>query len=148
MNTNNKTKWVIGHKITPVDVSGNYDMVMGTTPAKMQGPPPHHHNGFNEVFLVIEGTMDFLVDGKPIRVQAGDSVDLPPGKVHTFQNNSDVECKWVNIHSPKGFYDFFDTMGVSADENNALEKSLDQSIINKVIETAADYDMIIDLPPQ
>ena len=111
----NTTRWVLGHKISPVFVSGEYDMVIGETPAQVPGPPPHYHKEYNEVFLVIEGEMEFMVDGEVKIVKAGESVDLPPNKLHTFGNKSAANCKWVNIHSPKGFSSFFNDMGIPDD---------------------------------
>ena len=61
---NNKSMWVIGHKITPHNPTGNYDMVIGETPPNVPGPPPHHHKNLNELFFVLEGEMEFLVNGK------------------------------------------------------------------------------------
>lgn len=139
----NKTKWVLGHKVTPHETTGNYDLMVAETPAGVQGPPPHLHNSFKESFLIIEGEMEFMLNGNISIVKAGDSVDIPPNTLHTFMNNSDSPCKWVNIHSPKGFREFFEQMGVAETEENAIEKSLAPEIINKVIETAAEYDMII-----
>ena len=141
--TTANTKWVLGHKVTPHETSGNYDLAIGETPAKVQGPPPHMHNNLEESFLIIEGQMEFFINGETKTIKAGESVDLPPRTLHTFSNTSDTPCKWVNIHSPKGFRDFFETLGVSADEDNAIEKSLMPEVINKVMATAADYDMII-----
>ena len=45
-----KTIWVLGHKIKPIHVSGNFDMVIGETPPNVPGPPPHAHSGYNEMF--------------------------------------------------------------------------------------------------
>ena len=75
--------------------------------------------------------------------KAGESVDIPPKTLHTFANKSDKPCKWVNIHSPKGFKKFFDQMGIPDHEENAIEKSIAPELINKVIATASDFDMII-----
>jgi hypothetical protein len=36
-------------------------------------------------------------------------------------------------------------MGVDFEEENAVMKSVDESIIRKVMATAADYDMVIDV---
>lgn len=143
METSRIARWVIGHHISPVEVTGNYDMVIGKTPAKVQGPPPHFHKGFHEVFVVLEGELDFLIDGQPRKLKAGDTVNLTPETVHTFSNNADAECRWVNIHSPKGFYSFFEDMGVPESEQEAMAKSVDGALIQKVVEKAADYDMHI-----
>lgn len=140
---NKSTKWVIGHQITPKETTGDYDLVIGETPAHVPGPPPHYHNNYSEVFLVVEGEMDFVINGEPRKVVAGESVDLPPGTLHTFGNNSDATCKWVNIHSPKGFMQFFDQMGVSTEEDKAFEKSIDDQLIQKVIQHASEFDMVI-----
>ncbi|WP_276167140.1 cupin domain-containing protein [Zobellia alginiliquefaciens] len=139
----NKTKWVLGHKVTPHETTGDYDLMVGETPAKVQGPPPHLHNSFKESFLIIAGEMEFMVNGHIAIVREGESMDIPPNTLHTFANNSENPCKWVNIHSPKGFRSFFEKMGVCENEENAMNKSLTPEIINKVMATAAEYDMII-----
>ncbi len=51
----------------------------------------------------------------------------------------------VNIHSPKGFRNFFETLGVSVNAPDAQEKSVAPEIIQEVIKTAGDYDMIIKM---
>ncbi|MCW5517637.1 cupin domain-containing protein [Muriicola sp. Z0-33] len=139
------SKWVLGHKVTPYFTSGDYDLALGETPPKVQGPPPHSHNSYKESFLIIDGEMDFMVNGELLKVKAGESVDIPPKTVHTFSNSSDQPCKWVNIHSPKGFREFFEKMGVPADETDAVHKSVAPHLIQEVIKTAADYDMHIQV---
>lgn len=138
-----KTFWVLGHKITNYKTTGNYDLAIGETPAHTQGPPPHFHNEFSETFLITEGEMEFMVNGEDRIVKAGELVDLPPKTVHTFTNNSELICKWVNIHSPKGFRDFFEFAGVPIEKENAQNQSTAEGIINSVIAKAADFDMII-----
>jgi len=139
----NNTKWVLGHKVTPHETTGDYDLMVAETPPKVQGPPPHFHNSYKESFLIIEGEMEFFVNGNITVVKAGESVDIPPKTLHTFANKSDKPCKWVNIHSPKGFRDFFEQMGIPDNEENPIEKSLSSDIINKVMATASEFDMII-----
>ena len=138
-------QWVLGHRIKPQDVSGDYDLVLGETPARTPGPPPHHHNTFHEVFLVTHGEMEFIVNGKVTKVKNGESINLPPQAVHSFSNNSEHPCKWVNIHSPKGFLRFFQDLGIPDTVKNAPQESVDSKIIQRVIKTASEYDMIISL---
>lgn len=139
------TKWVLGHKVTPHDTSGDYDLMIAETPAQMQGPPPHLHHSYKESFLIVEGEMEFMVNGEIRQVKAGESLDIPPGTLHTFSNKSDQPCKWINIHSPKGFRDFFEEMGVPAAAEDSFQKSLSEEVIGKVMATAPDYDMIIKM---
>ena len=137
------TKWVLGHRITTHEVTGDYDMVFGETPSNTDGPPPHHHNFYHEVFIITEGSMEFIVNGETNTLRKGDTINIPPQSIHTFSNTSEEPCKWINIHSPKGFLRFFDSLGIPEDEQNARKNSLAPGIIQKVIETAPKYDMII-----
>jgi mannose-6-phosphate isomerase-like protein (cupin superfamily) len=48
------------------------------------GARPHHHEQSTELFYVVEGAADFLLDGTIERVGAGSIVIVPPGLVHAF----------------------------------------------------------------
>ena len=93
--------------------------------------------------MVLEGEMEFNVNGTIKRLREGESIDFPPQTVHTFANAGDTKCKWVNIHSPKGFLSFFEDLGVSEEEPGAMEKSISAEKIDQVVKKAADYDMHI-----
>lgn len=144
MSTTN-TKWVLGHKVTPYDTSGNYDLMMAETPAQVPGPPPHLHHNLEESFLILEGEMEFMIDGQVRTVSAGESVDIPPNTLHTFGNKTDRVCRWINIHSPKGFRDFFEELGVPASEADAQQRSVAPEIIQQVIQRAPEFDMDIKM---
>lgn len=135
--------WVLGHKVTNYTTTGDYDFAVGETPAHTQGPPPHFHNKFSETFLITEGEMEFMVNGKMKTVKAGELVDLPPQTLHTFTNTSNSTCKWINVHSPKGFRGFFEYVGVPVNNDDAQKQSVTEEKINTVIEKAADFDMIL-----
>ena len=50
------------------------------------GVPRHTHPG-DEVLYVLEGTLDYLPDGKaPVTLNAGQSVFIPAGTVHAARN--------------------------------------------------------------
>ena len=68
--------------------------------------------------------MEFVVNGAVKIVKAGESVNLPQNTLHTFSNKSNSVCKWVNIHSPKGFRKFFEKLGVPEEEDGAQLKSV------------------------
>jgi len=140
---NNTTKWVLGHKVTPYETTGDFDLMMAETPPNVPGPPPHLHNSYKEAFLIIEGEMEFMVNGEIKVCRSGESIDIPPKTLHTFSNKSNQPCKWVNIHSPKGFRQFFDEMGIPSENEMAQVDSVSPEIIQKVMETAEDFDMII-----
>ena len=81
---NQETYIVMGHQIKPFSTSGDYNMVMGKTPAGMQGPPPHIHKKYNEVFYIMEGEMEFTLNGKSKWVSSGEMGDIPSGCLPTF----------------------------------------------------------------
>ena len=142
---NNTTKWVLGHKVTPYETTGNYDLMMAETPPNVPGPPPHLHHSYKEAFLIIEGEMEFMLNGEIKVYKAGELIDIPPETLHTFSNKSNQPCRWINIHSPKGFRDFFESLGVSANEPDAQEKSVAPELIQEVVKTAGNFDMIIKM---
>ncbi|MGX1928752.1 cupin domain-containing protein [Flagellimonas sp. 2504JD4-2] len=135
--------WVLGHKITFHPTTGDYDLIVCETPAGSQGPPPHIHSAYKEAFLIVEGEMEFFINGDTKTLGPGESVDIPPGTLHTFNNRTDQKCIWVNIHSPKGFSKFFKTFGIQEDEKDAIAKSVSLETIQKVLATAGDFDMAI-----
>ncbi len=122
----NQSLWILGQKVTLHITAGDYDMAVIETPVGAQGPPPHTHNKFKEAFLIMEGEMEFFINGEYKTLTVGDSLDVPPGILHTFSNKADVPCKFVSIHSPKGFFSFFKRFGVDYREENAIEKSVNR----------------------
>lgn len=141
------TVWVLGHKITFHPTTGDYDLIACETPGGSQGPPPHVHSNYKEAFLILDGEMEFFVNGTTQTLGPGESIDIPPGTLHTFNNKSDKTCSWINIHSPKGFSKFFRTYGIEDGTEGAIEKSVSPEIIQKVLQTARDFDMAIPVEP-
>lgn len=137
--------WVLGHKVTNYNTTGDYDFALGETPGNTQGPPPHMHNSLSETFLITEGEMEFMINGKIKLAKAGELIDLPPKTVHTFSNKTNKPCRWVNVHSPKGFRCFFEFVGIPIENTDAQKKSVSEDLIKIVIEKASDFDMHIVL---
>ena len=140
MKTKN-TFWVLGHRVTSSMTTSDYDLVQIETPPHTPGPPPHVHQKYTEFFLVIEGEAEFILNGEKKTLKAGSSVDIPPGSAHTYRNSSDQPCKMINIHSPKGFMDFFKTVGVPTGEEQAKENSVSPQAIEKVMVLSSQFDI-------
>ena len=47
--------------------------------------PSHTHPG-EEIIYVIEGTWDYVIDGKPVTARAGDVLFVPAGAIHSAKN--------------------------------------------------------------
>jgi hypothetical protein len=71
------------------------------------GPPPHYHLKDEEIFHVIEGRVEFLVDGQWQEVGPGGCAFMPRGSVHTFKNVGDQPSRMVIATMPSGFENFF-----------------------------------------
>lgn len=73
----------------------------------MSGPPRHVHTREDELFYVLEGELEFEVDGSRHTVRAGDTVYLKPGVVHTYQNFTAADARLLIATVPGGFANFF-----------------------------------------
>ncbi len=139
----NKELVCMGHQIILHETSGDYDLMEGISAPGVPGPPPHYHQGYHELFMVIEGEMEFLIGDKAITVKAGSSIDIPANTLHTFKNAGNENCRFMNVHSPKGFMSLFETFGIDAKEENAFEKSVAPQLLGNLAQQSASYDMHI-----
>jgi mannose-6-phosphate isomerase-like protein (cupin superfamily) len=68
-----------------------------------KGPGPHHHDENEELFLVTEGTMSFLVGKEWIDAPRGTFLRVPAGVTHDFANRTDAPATAFNVFIPGGF---------------------------------------------
>src|SRR4029077_21266116 len=47
--------------------------------------PKHTHPG-EEIIYVLEGTLEYQIDGKPVTVKPGDVLFVPAGTIHSVKN--------------------------------------------------------------
>ncbi len=52
---------------------------------------------------MLEGELEFVIDGEPVRATAGSIVVAPRGAVHAFPVAIDGTARFLNIHAPGGF---------------------------------------------
>jgi quercetin dioxygenase-like cupin family protein len=64
------------------------------------GPGPHIHREHVDAFYVLEGELEFALDGETVRAPAGTFVAATPGVVHTFTNAADAPVRFLNLHAP------------------------------------------------
>ena len=87
-----------------------------TVPGGFPGPPLHVHPGFDELFLVLEGTLSMRVDGQVHEVGAGGSAYVPGATPHTFANATDEPVRFLVSIAPGGFEDYFRAMAAGDPE--------------------------------
>ncbi len=67
------------------------------------GPGAHRHEANEELFLVTEGTMSFLVGEEWVDAPAGTFIRVPAGMTHDFANRTDARATAFNVFIPGGF---------------------------------------------
>lgn len=101
---------VLGDAYTLLATSEQTNDAYLTVHARVQpgnGPPPHIHTRQEESFYVIEGEMTFWLDGQPLKAGPGRFVRIPPGRPHTFKNESDSDVVMLFSLVPCGRMDQF-----------------------------------------
>jgi mannose-6-phosphate isomerase-like protein (cupin superfamily) len=66
------------------------------------GPGAHSHDE-DDIFYVLEGVMDFLVDDRWVQAPPGSFVLVPGGVTHSFRNTGDERAGALNFGVPGGF---------------------------------------------
>ena len=82
--------------INSAQSGGAYYCFVQFTPPGL-GVPPHTHSREDEIVHVIEGELEFFIDGKLTVVGAGGSANFARGTMHGYQNTgkSTVKTFWV-----------------------------------------------------
>ena len=70
------------------------------------GPPPHRHD-WDEAYYILEGEIDFVIDGKPVKSSTGDFNYLPRNTVHGFNGASRSPARVLIFAAPAHGSEFF-----------------------------------------
>lgn len=66
-------------------------------------PPAHSHTNEDEIFYVLEGEYEFLLNGNRRKLASGDAIHASRGSIHTFRNVGTAEGKLLIVTVPGGF---------------------------------------------
>jgi quercetin dioxygenase-like cupin family protein len=78
---------------------GAFSLMERELPVSNRRPQPHRHEG-PEGFYVLEGEIEFVVDGEARSGGEGFWALVPAGLSHTFGNAGDRVARLLIIHSP------------------------------------------------
>lgn len=70
------------------------------------GPPPHRHD-WDEAYYILDGEVDFEIDGTAVRSSAGDFNYLPRNTVHGFKGASSSPARVLIFAAPAHGSEFF-----------------------------------------
>jgi len=88
--------------------------------------PPHIQTREFEAFYIIEGKLDFNINGKKIIAKTGTVINIPPNIVHNFRNNTHSIVRMLIIISPAGLEKMFEEFGKEVSDND-YDKSIIKS---------------------
>jgi quercetin dioxygenase-like cupin family protein len=73
------------------------------------GPPPHRHP-WDEAYYVLDGEVDFEIDGERVSIKAGDFTRLPANTVHAFKGASPAGARVLIFAAPGHSSEFFEDL--------------------------------------
>jgi quercetin dioxygenase-like cupin family protein len=81
------------------------DIYMAEYALEPGGEPgtPHYHERHSDTFYVLEGELEFVIDGKHVRAAAGTVLSAPRGAIHAFPVAVGGRARFLNLHTPGGF---------------------------------------------
>lgn len=126
------------------DTRGQLAIVEARTPPDY-GPPPHVHADEEEIFYVLEGTVEVMCGDQQFVALPGSLVLTPRGTLHTFHVTDDGPGKLLVITAPAQFERFVAEVG-SETRTMALP-SPEEPDVERLIEISARYGITYPPPP-
>lgn len=94
------------HKLTGSD-TGNQLVEWVDNVAPGVGIPPHIHTKEDEIFRVIKGQVELMVDGKTTILKTGDVAFAPKNKAHSWKVVGTEKAKMITTAFPAGIEHMF-----------------------------------------
>ena len=69
-------------------------------PAGARVPVAHSHDGYEETIYGLAGVLTWTVEGTPTDVGPGETLVIPRGAVHHFDNTGEVDAAALGIVTP------------------------------------------------
>ncbi len=131
------------------DTAGKYTLIDMHVPAG-GGPPPHRHD-FEEMFSVLEGTVEVTFRDETITASAGETINVPANARHGFTNASTEASRLLCLCAPAGQDEFFTLVGQPVahrtDAPPPLDDEAQQAFLAKVQDLAPRYATELLPPP-
>lgn len=111
-------------------------------------PPPHVHPHTVEVFEVLEGELELLVDKTWRKAKAGESITVEPGVRHTFRNHSGADVIVRNVHDPHhDFETYIRSIAQASQEMRATSPNTPKAAIRMALLWGRHDDLIRPADP-
>lgn len=102
---------IVRFRMRSSDSGGAFSMVeVRTKPG--EGAPPNRHTVDGEMFCVLSGSYEFMIDGNTGVHGAGSFVRVPDGKPHSFRNVGEGDATMIIVNWPgRSHEEFFVGVG-------------------------------------
>lgn len=94
---------------TGEETNGAYALIEARVPVG-GGPPPHTQRD-TELFYVLAGEVTFTVEGEDVVAGPGTHVQVKPGVIHAFKNNTMSDARMLIQTMPAGMEAYFREVG-------------------------------------
>lgn len=65
----------------------------------------HLHNKARQFFYILSGTATMVIGNQSVHLRASEAIEIPPGAVHQFRNDSTEDVVFLVVSSPKSHGD-------------------------------------------
>lgn len=110
------------------------------------GPPPHVHRRESEAFYIVDGEVQFTVEGKEIIASPGTFLHVPIGVLHSFRNATDRPARMLIQAAPAGIEAFFREIGEPVHDPDVAPGPPNEQQIQRLLEAAPRYGIEIRPP--
>ena len=111
-------------KLSGKDTAGRFTIFENDNPPGV-GIPLHVHANEDEVFRILEGEMEFIVEGITSVLKAGDTIFLPKQIPHSFKVVGEQNAKAIVTIIPSGIEEMFTQLNLLPAGPPDMKKVLD-----------------------
>jgi quercetin dioxygenase-like cupin family protein len=82
------------------DTKGSLALFEVVVPPNVRVPAPHRHVTYDETIYGLDGICTFVADGREFPIGAGESIFIPRGAAHQFQNRGTETARFLVTVTP------------------------------------------------
>jgi mannose-6-phosphate isomerase-like protein (cupin superfamily) len=82
--------------------SRHVDVQVNVLPAGSGPGPYHYHSNAENIYYILEGTAQVIIDGRKVIAGPGLAIWIPPNERHGVENVGEGELRLIEIKAPAG----------------------------------------------